>query len=560
MVGSVSSDQRRSDPDAVGGIVTGLTWTLVGVDLPHRLIPKLPVSDDSLPMSSVAVGPETIPRRGLPRSFAELTATRGSEIILGVPIALLAIIALVQLPREVNVDSWLELVTGRLVWQSGLPHHEILTAMSHGRVWIDQQWLAQLAAYAIYRVGGLGLLGLVNAALLGSGIAIGVLATRRLGAPFRSTLIILPLCLTLMMPSRELRTQAFAVPLFMLLVYLLAHDSRQPSRRVLWCLPLLVLWANVHGTVTLGAILVALHGVVTLFERRRSLRGSLRAWRRPLALILGAGVAILVTPYGLAMIGYYRTTMASSTLRHAVSEWQPVTGVAVTAVATFLLAAVAIWSFGRRPSATTTWEKLAVVVLAASTIAVVRNAVFLGLLGMMVIPVSLAWGPRAAARQADPRRTLVNGSIGALTGLVLIVAAIATLARSSASVEYSVQHPGVLAAVERVTRADPTVRVMSDERFDDWLLWRDPALAGRIANDVRFETLTAGQLASLFSLFGALGPQFKQAARGYRLLVLDKQHDGGAWAAFQHELGRRVLYNDGTYMVLLRTAAATAGD
>ena len=39
------------------------------------------------------------------------------------------------------------------------------------------------------------------------------------------------------------------------------------------------------------------------------------------------------------MVGYYRTTMASSTLRHAVSEWQPVTTYAPTAIAVFLLAA-----------------------------------------------------------------------------------------------------------------------------------------------------------------------------------------------------------------------------
>jgi hypothetical protein len=508
-------------------------------------------------MSSVALGPQIAARRGIRSSLSELIASRGSEIVLGAPIALLAILALVQLPREVNVDSWLELVTGRLIWQSGLPHYETLTAISHGSAWIDQQWLAQLSAYAIYRAGGLGLLGLINAALLVSGITGAVVATRRLGAPFRSTLIVLPVCLTLMMPSRELRTQAFAVPLFMLVAYLLARDSRVPSRRVFWCLPLLVLWANVHGTVTMGAILVCLHGAVILFERRRSLRHSARAWRRPLALIGGAAAAILITPYGPAMAGYYRTTMVSSTLRHAVSEWQPVTTVPVTAVAVFVLAAVAIWSFGRRPSATTTWEKLAFLALAASSIAVVRNSLFLGLLGMIVVPVSLAWGPHGAERQSDRRRAVVNGSIAGLAAITLIVATVATLARPSSSVEYSSQRPGVLAAVERVTRANPTLRVMSDEHFADWLLWRDPALAGRIANDVRFEILSAGQLAQLQALFAAIGPDFKRAARGYQLLVLDKQDDPGAWVGFQNEPGRRILYNDGTRMVLLRGAAAT---
>ena len=258
------------------------------------------------------------------------------------------------------------------------------------------------------------------------------------------------------------------------------------------------------------------------------------------------------------MVGYYRTTMVSSTLRHAVSEWQPVTTVPVTAVAVFVLTGVAIWSFGRRPAATTTWEKLAVLVLAASSIAVVRNSLFLGLTAMMIVPVSLAWGSRSQDRQSDRRRAAINGSIAAVTAAVLVFAVVATLERPSAAIEYSFQRPGVLAAVEQATRADPALRIMSDEHFDDWLLWRDPALAGRIANDVRFEILSAGQLAALQSLFGAIGPGFKQAARGYRLLVLDKQSDAGAWTAFSQEPGRRILYNDGTRMVLLRGAAAAA--
>jgi hypothetical protein len=509
-------------------------------------------------MSSLALEPEAVRRRSRGGHLSELIATHGAGIVLAVPVLVLAAALLVQLPGSVNVDSWLELVTGRLVWQSGIPHHETLTAISHGIGWIDQQWLSQLASYAIYRVGGLDLLGLVNVTMLVSGVAVATFAARRFGAPFRSVLLVLPVCVVMVTPSREVRTQAFIVPLFMLLVYLLSRDSRKPSREVFWCLPILVLWANLHGTVTMGAGLVGLHGATILWQRRRTLLHSAAAWRRPLALIVGSGVSILLTPYGLSIIGYYHDTLVNSTLRQNVTEWQPVTSMATTAVALFVIAGVALWSFGRNPSKTTTWEKLAFVLLAASAISVIRNSLFFALFALMIVPVSLAWGDRAAERRSDARRTLMNGALGALAVGVLAVTAIATLVRPASAIEYTGQRVGVLTAVERATRADPSIRVMSDEHFDDWLLWRDPALAGRVANDVRFEILTATQINRLESLFAVLGPNWKLAARGYRLLVLDKHDDPGAVTAFKREPGRRILYNDGERLVILRSAAQAA--
>ncbi len=80
----------------------------------------------------------------------------------GTKLVMRAIFSIAELPREFGVDSWLALVSGRLVRQHVIPHHETLTVMSHGLVWIDQQWLARLASYALQRLGGLGLLGKVN--------------------------------------------------------------------------------------------------------------------------------------------------------------------------------------------------------------------------------------------------------------------------------------------------------------------------------------------------------------------------------------------------------------
>jgi hypothetical protein len=509
-------------------------------------------------MSSLAFPREAAPTRSRRFSLPAVLSNRSSDVLLGVVALTFAAALLINLPNEFSVDSWLELVAGRVVWQTGIPHHDTLTVLAHGTTWIDQQWLSQLASYVLYLLGGLGLLGLVNVGLFAGAAAGSIVASRRLGAGFRSVLVVLPFCIALIAPAREVRTQEFALPLFVGLVYLLARDSRSPSRRVYWCLPILVLWANLHGTVTLGAMLVALRGLTAAWERRHALLHSLAAWRRPAALILGAPTAILLTPYGLGMIGYYRSTLLGSTLRKTVTEWQPVTSVPVVAAALFIVAGFAIWSFGRDSKRTTSWERIALLVLAAGSISVVRNALFFGLFALMILPVSLSLREGAAAASTGGRRNLINGTIAAVAVLALVIATAGTLLRPAAGIEFAYQRPGVLQAVQSATRSDPSLRVLTDDRFADWLLWRDPALDGRIANDVRYELLNAGQIGQLENALTVSGPSWKQGARGYRLLVLDTKFDSDAVRAFRREPGSRVLYSDGERIVILRSASQSA--
>jgi hypothetical protein len=516
-------------------------------------------------MSSLAQPREAVRRRSVGRSVGRrLTGAlsrRGPDVLIAVSVSAFALVLLSDLARDFNVDSWLELVAGRLVWDTGIPHRETLTVMASGRTWINQQWLSQLLAYALYRLGGLSLLGVVSVALVVAPVAAATWAARHLRAPLRSVLITLPACLTLVAPSREIRTQDLAIPLFVACVYLLTTDSRRPSRRVLWCLPLLALWANLHGSVTLGAGLVALRGLTLAWERRHLLRVSPRAWRRPLALILGAPLAILITPYGLAIVGYYHSTIADGTLRQFVTEWKPITSLPIPALALFLVAGLALWSFGRHPEKTTLWEKLAFLALIAAAISVVRNALFCGLFALIILPVSWNYGPsdadpvdRRAAGGQRPR-VIVNGLLVLATAALLALATTASLLRSGTAIQDTAQQPGLLAAVQRATRSDPTLRVLSDDHYADWLLWRDPSLDGRLANDVRFELLSDAQLTALQSVFAVVGTDWKRGARGYRLLALWRPGEPDAVRAFLHEPGRRVLYDHDGDVVILRSAA-----
>lgn len=506
-------------------------------------------------MSSLALPRRAATTRPGSRWLRRALSERGVDVLLAVALVVLAAGLLAFLPSAFSVDSWLALVTGREIWQTGLPHHEVLTAMSHGIKWIDQQWLAQLATYGLFLLGGLGLVGVANMALLVLGVAIAVAGARKLGATPRAVLLSLPLCLWLIIPSHEVRTQEFAMPLFALSAYLLASDSRSPSSQVYWCLPILILWANLHGSVMLGAGLVVLRGASLAWERKRQWR-SPRRWRRPLVLVLGAPLCLLATPYGLGILSYYRTMFFGSSVMKAVTEWQPITSVAVLAVPFFVAAAITLWLIARDQSRTTLWEQLALLMLAAGSIEVVRNLLFFGLLLLMVLPVALsARAHRASNGQPATRgRGAINALLVGTALAVLLVAVTAALVRPASTIELSYQRTGVLTTVARVTRADPSLRVLTDVRFADWLLWRDPPLIGRISSDARWELLTPHQMNALQAVFNVIGVNWKEGARGYRLLVLDEKYDPEAVQAFRAESGSRVLYNDGERIVILRSA------
>lgn len=510
-------------------------------------------------MSSLAFVNRAAQGRSARRSVLDVLEERGGDVLLAVSVLATVVALLVFLPGAFSVDTWLALVGGREVWQSGIPDHNTLTALSYGSHWVNQQWLSELAMYAFYRVGGLALMGIVNVAMIALGVGGAIVAARRLGASARGVLLVLPVCLWLMLPSREVRTQGLVIPLFVAVVYLLARDSRAPSRAVYWCLPILVLWSNLHGTVTLGVGLVCLRGATIAWERRSLLAHSLRAWRRPLLLILGAPLCLLVTPYGFGAVSYYRTMFFSSSVRQVVTEWQPITSAMVTAVPFFLAAGVALWAFGRYRERTTLWERLAILALAAGSVFVIRNVLFFGLCAVAIGPLALDPGPgkQGAASATGPRRTINAVLLGGALAATLL-ALVATAMRPSSAFEFNYQRMGVLDAVAHATQADPSLKVLADVRFSDWLLWRDPALSGRIDSDARFELLTAGQIAGLQNVFNAIGPNWSQGAAGYRLIVLDRKYSPDAVQAFLGEPGHRVLYNDGERIVILRSPGAAA--
>ncbi|MBV9606254.1 MAG: hypothetical protein JO027_14155 [Solirubrobacterales bacterium] len=482
---------------------------------------------------------------------ASAVAEHGGELLLAVGLMAVAAGLLHVLPNAIEQDTWLALVDGRLVAQHGIPHHVTLTAFAYGRPWVDQQWLAQLWMYWIYRAGGMTLLGVINVGLITSAIFAAIMAARRLGASAGSVIRVLPLAAFGVVAALEVRTQPYAYPLAVAVMFLLARDSREPSRAVYACVPLLILWANLHGSVTLGAGLVVLRGLTSLWERRRLLARQPGACLHGLVLIAAAPLCLLATPYGTAVLSYYRVTLLQGNLASFVTEWQPVTTLPVVAVPFFILAAITLWSFGRHVGRTTVFERCALVVLAAGAIIALRNVVWFSLATLIVLPVSidLAVRSKKPAPARGGARVPLNLALLAASAVLLVVELAQATGRTTASLE-PLYPSGALAQVRHGVEAGST-RVYTDERFANWLLWQLPQLRGRVAYDASFEVLSSDQLAAISDFKGQAGEDWSRAARGYRLLVLDSSAASLVQAVLR-EPGTRRLFQGGGAVVLVR--------
>jgi hypothetical protein len=432
-----------------------------------------------------------------------------------------------RLVGQLNADGWLALVTGRSIAHHGFPHHDTLTVWSHGQAWVDQQWLAQLGFYGLYVVGGLALVVVAHAALTGGAYLAAIAAGRRLGGSPRAVLFTLPACFWLLIfGSWQARTQSFAYLLFVAVLYLLAADSRRPSPRVYLVLPLLALWGNLHGSVVLGAGLVVVRGIT----------------RRSAPLVVGPPLALLASPYGLDLVDYYHRTLFNPAFSAMVNEWQAPT-IGPTTAPFFALVVLVAWLVGRHRRVLTGFEQLALLATALAGLDAQRNIVWFALTALVLVPALLtaALGPEADR----PRQVLrLNAALAAGALAVLGILVTTTLARPASYFERP--FPAEAAAV--AARSDG--RVLANVKYADWLLWREPGLAGRVAYDARFELLSRRQILQIYD-FGLPFGSWRAASAGYGVLVLDRSEDRYAIQGLR-AAGAHVAYRGADLVVLTR--------
>jgi hypothetical protein len=457
---------------------------------------------------------------------------------------------IVRLPDQLRQDGWLALVSGRVVADSGLPSTDTLTAWTAHVQWIDQQWLGQLFLYRLAAAGNLRIVMLVHVALLAGAMAAALVAARRRGGSARSVGLVAAPALVVILMSAQMRAQSLAYPLFVALVWLLIADGRATSRRVFLVVPILVLWANVHGSVVLGAALTTLYGILLAVGAVRENAGGVSSTRlrRGVALAVAPSLCVFASPYGSSLFHYYGSTAFNSSFGRVVSEWQH-SWPSLLTLPFYVLAIACAWSVLKDRRALGTFEQIALLLLFASGVAALRNMVWFSFFALIVLPFPVA---RRLGETRGKESRLVKTALAAAAIAAVSVAGAAAASRTDSWLSSSVYPVAAADAVGAAAAADPTARIYSDVRFADWLLWTRPELAGRIAYDARFELLSSTELDRLYRLQNRLTPNWTAALADHRIVVLPRGQGAAAARALTNRDGARAIYRDRSVVVLLR--------
>jgi hypothetical protein len=463
-----------------------------------------------------------------------LLRTMDREVFLVLSLTCCTVLGLLFSSGLVGADSWLSLLSGRIVISHGLPHRDLLTIWGHGRRWVDQQWLAHVAIYGLFKVGGLRLLVLVTLAATLSSVGSLLVLARSVGASARAAAIAAIPVFLLILPATAVRAQTFAYPLFAAVAWLLWRPRNRPSSaRLAATLPLLVVWANVHGSVLLGA------GLVTLAAAEAAVR---RRDPRLIPLVFAPTAAALASPYGVELVRYYRQVLVNPSFGRYITEWQAPSIRQQTLF--FVVALTATALVAARCSRFATSELIAFALTTIGGFLAVRNIVWFALLMLFLLPRSFEIDRGRHSNERHPRLNLALISLGAL---VVVTLTVATASRSARALSPAYR-PAALTAVRRAVALHPGAPIWSDEQFADWLLFNLPFARGRVVFDARFELLTGSEFISMWSVRNHAGARWSAPLRNVGTLVVQRSALGNVRELVACRTGR-VVYSDPSLVV-----------
>lgn len=218
-------------------------------------------------------------------------------------------------------DTYSHIALGRWIIAHGaVPTVDPFSQTFAGTHWVAFEWLSQVAYAVAYAAGGWAAVVALAAAAMALAFALLTRFLLRQIAPV-PTLILVLVALVLSSPHILARPHALALPVLVLWVGTLvrALDEGRPPPWLL--LPLMILWANLHGSFTLGLLLVGPIAFEAVWNAAPAARRAvLLRW---LAFGVLAVAAASINPYGPEMILVTYRTIALGAALSIIGEWQP---------------------------------------------------------------------------------------------------------------------------------------------------------------------------------------------------------------------------------------------
>ncbi len=321
-----------------------------------------------------------------------------------------------------------------------------------GAPWHTQEWLAEVLLALAWRGGWAGVhLMIAVAAAVTAGV-VGYFVRRRVElVPALMATVLGLACVT---GSLLARPHVLSLPLLALWTAGLVaarEDNRAPSW---WLIPLMVIWANLHGSFAFGLALAGALFVEAVMESR----GREKVATRWGLFVVAAVASALLTPFGIQGLLFPFTLSAMQGLGH-IGEWQPSDFSQVSPFAAALLASLFV--FGSGKVKVPMFRLLLLVGLVWLALSHGRHQMLIGVTAPLLLAPSLAraW----PAKELAGKQLFAALALAGFAALMVLRAALPVVRGDD-----PVTPATALAHVPRFVRETP---VLNDYSFGGYLIW-----------------------------------------------------------------------------------------
>jgi hypothetical protein len=341
-----------------------------------------------------------------------------------------------------------------------LAHHAVLRAdvfsyTMMGAPWHTQEWLAEIIMALTWPLRGWAGIHLLFALCTGlTAAVVGFHVRKRVDMiPALLTVVLGLCCVTISLLARP---HMLALPLLAIWTAGLAAARERNQAPSWWLLPLIPLWANLHGSFAFGLALataLAVEAVAEATDRRKAVVG----WG---LFLLAATLSVMATPFGFHTLMFPFQLSGMEGLAH-IGEWQASDFSHPTPLAFALLTALFVLGSGKVK--VPPLRMLLLVGLAWLALSHMRHQMLLGVTAPILLASALAksW---PAQEESSPR-------LFGIVAAILLMAMMGTrLALPVVRHDGPVTPASALAHVPQALRQTP---VLNGYGFGGYLIWED---------------------------------------------------------------------------------------
>ncbi|MGO8801488.1 hypothetical protein, partial [Candidatus Binatus sp.] len=485
------------------------------------------------------------------------------------PALVLLVIVVADLTRLADPDLWGHVRFGQdVLAQRQLIFYDPYSYSAPGHLWLNHEWLSEVLMAAIYNAFGTVGLKLMKFACSAATILFLVLALEETESPARVQFAILIAASAPLATHLQFRPQIFTFALMSSILAILSRYNYRGRAPVWLAIPILALWANLHGGFIMGLAALGTFTAVVFAQDLAAQRGIRRAmWL--LAVTAASTIATLATPYGVGTWQAVIHALGNPHTRTAILDWLSLpqsllfhwrqegpAGIAVKIVALAMFVALGVTFIQTPRGGDLALISIAALMIAAAFLAV-RNLPLAVIATVTPLARHTALALEARRKRlglpiahAKDRSPTINQLAVAVAAFELLILTGLFSKKMAAGDSYPV------GAIAYMKEHHLTGNILADFQWGEYVIWHMPP-ASKVFIDGRYDTVYPPKVIDDYLPFTNGEAAGKKILVNYpHDFVLVGQKNDPAYKLIVAQPGWKQIYRDDSCVLFARDTSA----